>query len=145
MSAEERALNKERNARLAIERAETRFQAVTKETDRDIAKAYVALARLPDSAEELSGDIKEYENRSGKDSGLGKRGGRSGESDGMREGSMNLEGRALDQYLDDADWEARQRADGRRIVIPSFPLAGPVRATEKMAASEQKPWWRWRN
>ena len=35
----EQALDEERKARLAVERAETRFQAMTKETDRDVAKA----------------------------------------------------------------------------------------------------------
>ncbi|KAI1797346.1 hypothetical protein LXA43DRAFT_969322 [Ganoderma leucocontextum] len=145
LSPAEQALDEERKARLAIERAETRFQSLTKETDRDVAKAYVSLAGLPESTEELSGDIKEYEYEKGKDSGLRKRRVRSGQSDSAGEGSTSLDGRAMDQYFDDADWEARERAEGRKVAIPSFPLAGSSRATEKMAVGEQKPWWRWRN
>ncbi|PIL29765.1 hypothetical protein GSI_07970 [Ganoderma sinense ZZ0214-1] len=140
----ERALDEERKARLAIERAETRFQTMTKETDRDVAKAYIALANLPDHAEEY-GDVKEYEKGKENDKGLRKRRGHSGESDPVGEGSTSLEGRAMDQYFDDADWESRERTGGRKVTIPSFPLAGSSRVVEKMAAGEQKPWWRWRN
>ena len=144
----EQALDDKRRARLAVERAETRFQALTKETDRDVARAYVALAGLPGGAEEIEyGDIKEYEKGKDTDKGLRKRRGHSGESelDAVGEGSTGLEGRAMDQYFDDADWESHERAKGRRVTIPSFPLAGSSRVAEKMAAGEPKPWWRRRN
>nr|VWO99784.1 Phosphate:H symporter (Phosphate:H symporter, variant) [Ganoderma boninense] len=117
---------------------------MTKETDRAVAKAYIAIAGLPDQAEEY-GDIKAYEKGKEDDKGLRKRRGHSGESDAAGQGSTSLEDRAMDQYFDDGDWESRERTEGRKVAIPSFPLAGPSRVVEKMAAGEQKPWWRWRN
>ena len=110
---------------------------MTKETDRDVAKAYIALAGITDD-EPLAGNVKEYD----KDQGLRKRKGYVPEA---RFGESSLEGRAVDQYFDDGDWESRERAEGRRVTIPSFPLAGSSRVAEKMAAGEPKPWWRWRN
>ncbi|KAH9856480.1 hypothetical protein C2E23DRAFT_443062 [Lenzites betulinus] len=129
----EQAADEERRARLARERAETRFQSLTKETDRDVAKAYVALADLPDD----DGEIKGYE----KETGLRKRRVRTPGEDG-------LEGRATDQYFDDEEWEARERAEGRRAVLPAFPYAaagGPSRSAAKDAVGAEKSWWRWRS
>ncbi|TBU63094.1 hypothetical protein BD310DRAFT_870606 [Dichomitus squalens] len=140
LSPTERALHEERRARLALERSETRFQAMTKETDRDVAKAYIAIAGLSDSADDI-GDVKEYDKGDGR--GLRKRRPHAGELHG--EGDTGLEGRAMEQYFDDEDWVSRERAKGRKVAIPSFPVAGPSRVAEKMVAGEQKPWWRWRN
>ncbi|KAI0635686.1 hypothetical protein C8Q77DRAFT_1155458 [Trametes polyzona] len=136
LSPAEQAADEERRAKLARERAETRFQALTKETDRDVAKAYVALADIPDGKER---DFKEYE-----DAGLRKRRVRS--VDDVGEGS--LEGRATDHYFDDEEWEARERADGRRAALPPFPYAGgagPSRLTGQAAAEAEKSWWRWKS
>ncbi|RPD61112.1 hypothetical protein L227DRAFT_652880 [Lentinus tigrinus ALCF2SS1-6] len=136
LTATEQALDDERRARIAVERAHTRFQSMTKETNRDVAKAYVALASLPDDDLPMTGDVKEYD----KDKGLGERKTYMPEA-GL--GESSLEGRAVDRYFDDDEWEARERAEGRKVTIPSFPLFG--RAAEKQPAEEQKPWWRWRN
>ncbi|KAI0749557.1 hypothetical protein C8Q80DRAFT_1269421 [Daedaleopsis nitida] len=140
LTAAEQTLDEERRARFATERAETRFQSMTKETDRDVAKAYVALAGLPDGA-----DIKEYDKE--KDNGLRKRHARTS-ADGDGEG--NIEGRAMDQYFDDGDWEEREREEGRKATISPFPYfsqpAGSSRAAEKASAASlggQKSWWRW--
>ena len=113
---------------------------MTKETDRDVAKAYVALAGLRGDSDD-NGDIKEYDK--GEGSGLRKRRPHVGET--PAEGDTGLEGRAMDQYFDDEDWEAREHAEGRKVTIPSFPVAGPSRVVEKVTMGEQKPWWRWRN
>ena len=140
LTPEEQALDEERRARLAIERAETRFQSMTKETDRDVAKAYVALAGLPD------GDImKEHEKETA--NGLRKRRVRTSE-DGL--GESRLEERAMDHYFDDGDWESRERAEGRKAALSPFPYfsqsSASSRALEKMPAQDgQKPWWRWRS
>ncbi|KAI0649284.1 hypothetical protein C8Q79DRAFT_903898 [Trametes meyenii] len=136
LSPEQRVLDNELKARLARERAETRFQATTKEADRDVAKAYVALVGLPDTEE---GTLKEY----GKEQGLRQRRVRAGEDGG---GESTLEARAMDRYLDDDEWEARERAEGRKPGLPSFPYVGPAesrRSTGKVSA-EEKSWWRWR-
>ncbi|KAI0711891.1 hypothetical protein C8T65DRAFT_708031 [Cerioporus squamosus] len=117
------AQDEERRTRLVVERAETRFRSMTKETDRDVAKAY------------MLGDAKEYD----KGKGLRKRTpyGDSGV------GGSSLEGRAVDHFFDDEQWEARERAEGRNVRIPSFPYF--YRTTDKLPAEEQKSWWRWRS
>ena len=86
----EDALRAEREARRARERAEKRFQTVTKETDWRVAKAYVALA------EDTEDDP-------------------SGKEDASKKRTLetSTEGRATDQYLDDAEWEAQERREGR--------------------------------
>ena len=129
----EQTLDEERRARAAAGRAQARFQSMTKETDRDVAKAYIALAGITDD-EPLAGDVKEYD----KDQGLRKRKGYVPEA---RFGESSLGGRAVDQYFDDEEWEARERAAGRQVLIPSIPLSGrPANQT----AQVQKSWWRWR-
>ncbi|TFK87978.1 hypothetical protein K466DRAFT_489916 [Polyporus arcularius HHB13444] len=130
----QQSLDEERRARLAVERAETRFQSMTKEADRDVAKAYVALAGLPDE-EATAGDSKEYET----EKALRKR--RPYADAGL--GGSSLEERAVDQFFDDEEWETRERAEGRNMTIPSFPYLD--RTADKLPAEEQKTWWRWRN
>ena len=81
---------RELDAQHALERAETRFQALTKETDRAVARVYVALAGLPAAGDAVA--AKEAE-RSEKENVLRKRrvlG--QGTSGGASEGG--LEGRA---------------------------------------------------
>ncbi|KAL7279038.1 hypothetical protein ACG7TL_006872 [Trametes sanguinea] len=136
LSPAEQAFDEARRARLARERAETRFQSMTKETDRDVAKAYVALAGLPDG--EGSG-YKEYQ----EEKGLRKRRTRSG-NDGDAE--VSLEGRAMDCYYDDDDWEARERAEGRKPAFPSFPYALTASgSSQALQFSGEKSWWKWKN
>lgn len=135
MSPAELAADEERQARLARERAETRFQAMTKETDRGVAKAYVALAGLPDEA----GEIKQYE----KENGLRKRRVTSSEDDGA---GGYLEGRAMDRYFDDEEWEAGERAEGRNAALPPFPYVAAGESSRAVGkVSAEKSWWRWKN
>ncbi|KAI0671578.1 hypothetical protein C8Q78DRAFT_973005 [Trametes maxima] len=137
LSPEEQALDRERKARLARERAETRFQATTKEADRDVAKAYVALAGLPGAGEDT---LKEYE----KEKGLRQRKVRVSEDE---EGESSLEARAMDRYFDDDEWEAQERAEGRKPTLPLFPYVGTRESrhsTGKGSADGEKSWWRWR-
>ncbi|KAI0360123.1 hypothetical protein OH77DRAFT_1472199 [Trametes cingulata] len=139
LSPVEQALDEERKARIARERAETRFQTMTKETDRGVAKAYVALAGLPDGEES---DFKEYE----KEKGLRRRRARASHDDEDQE----LEGRAMDRYFDDEEWEARERAEGRKAALPSFPYA-PVAGSSRSGAQVrvngdgEKSWWQWKS
>ena len=104
------------------ERAEKRFQTVTKETDWRIAKAYVALAENADPSPLLKEDtFKKVQQDS------------------------SVEGRAMDQYLDDEEWEVQQRREGRGVHIPPFPYTASSR-TQKGKASEaaSSSRWRWR-
>ncbi|KAI9061008.1 hypothetical protein FKP32DRAFT_1576789, partial [Trametes sanguinea] len=134
LSSAEQALDEERRARLARERAETRFQSMTKETDRDVAKAYVALAGLPDG--EVS-DFKEYQ----EEKGLRKRRIRGSED---RDAKVSVEGRAMDRYYDDDDWEASERAEGRNPALPSFPYSLASSSSQSPQANGEKSWWRWK-
>lgn len=83
------------------------MQTVTKEADWRIAKAYVALASLPDhelkSKEGLQGERPER-----------------GPGEGVASGS--LQAQAVDHYLDDDEWEQRERREGRGVAIPKFPV-----------------------
>ncbi|KAI0787914.1 hypothetical protein C8Q74DRAFT_1197093 [Fomes fomentarius] len=140
LTAAEQALDEERRARLAIERAETRFQAITKETDRDVAKAYVALAGMPDVD-----DTKECKKETA--NGLRKRRVRM-PVDASGSGETGLDERAMDQYFDDDDWESREQAEGRKVSLQPFPYFSQQPTTRTAgnlsAQGDQKPWWRWR-
>ena len=111
---------------------------MTKETDRDVAKAYVALAGLPDGEGK---DYMEYE----KEKGLRRRRAHASEDDGT---GASVEGRAIDHYFDDDEWEGNERAEGRKPSLPSFPYvgAGPSRSTQTHPSKggEDKSWWRWK-
>ncbi len=113
---------------------------MTKETDRDVAKAYVALAGMPD----VDG-AKEYEKETV--NGLRKRRVRIPE-DASGSGEAGLDERAMDQYFDDDDWESREQAEGRKVSLQPFPYFSQqptTRTAGKMSAQgDQKPWWRWR-
>ena len=110
----------EREARRARERAEKRFQTVTKETDWRIAKAYVALAETVDSESLSKEDVSK-----------------------KAQLTSTVEGRAMDQYLDDEEWEARERHEGRGVHIPGFPLTSqPNSKKEKDPMSSSTSRWR---
>ncbi|KAJ8456954.1 hypothetical protein ONZ51_g11812 [Trametes cubensis] len=140
LSPAQQQVDEERRARLARERAETRFQTMTKETDRDVAKAYVALAGLPDGQGK---DCMEYE----KEKGLRRRRVHASEDDSDGAGA-SVEGRAIDHYYDDDEWEGNERAEGRKPSLPSFPYvrAGPSRSAQAHPSKggEDKSWWRWK-
>lgn len=85
------------------ERAEKRFQFVTKEVDWRVARTYVALAE-DDDGDQMEPDFKGKEGSSMKAS--------------MTRAGAPIEARAVDQYLDDEQWE---RANGVPIV-PQFPV-----------------------
>ena len=95
--------DRERESRRARERAERRLQTLTKETDWRVAKAYVSLAEGADEAAEY--EIKRKE----------------GEEVGKKTGRSSLEMMAVDRYLDDNEWEERERREGRGVNIPRFP------------------------
>ncbi|KAI0324582.1 hypothetical protein GY45DRAFT_1438966 [Cubamyces sp. BRFM 1775] len=136
LSPSQQQADEERRARLARERAETRFQTMTKETDRDVAKAYVALAGLPDGEGK---DHMEYE----KEKGLRRRRAHASEDDGA---GARVEGRAIDHYYDDEEWEGSERAEGRKPSLPPFPY-GPSRSTQTHPSrgGEDKSWWHWKS
>jgi len=91
--------------------AQVSLQHVMKETDDGIAQAYVALAEDSDSEEPDFAFIKA-----------------EGEKESRRVDPptrITLEERALDRYLDDDEWERRERAEGRGVHIQRFPIGGP--------------------
>lgn len=90
------------------ERATKRLQTVTKEVDWRVAKTYVALAEIPS---EDDGYGKEMEDKKRKPT-----------DDLSQSGGSSLEATAVDRYLDDDEWERRERHEGRGIHIPRFPL-----------------------
>ncbi|KAF7327896.1 LysM domain-containing protein [Mycena kentingensis (nom. inval.)] len=96
-SAEERA----REVRRIRERAEKKLQTLTKQTDWRIAKAYIALADDPDSVDAFQMKQKEL---------------------GGSAAGANLEAVAVDQYLDDDEWEAEQLRAGRSMHIQPLAL-----------------------
>jgi hypothetical protein len=122
-----------REARLARERAEKRLQTLTKEVDWRVAKAYVALADVPD----INAGVK------GKESALAL-GEDSSKSENTGVGAdFTLEGRAVDQYLDDEEWEGRERREGRTASIQPFPYF----AVGKHATREgnRRSFWPWKS
>lgn len=84
----------EEDARQTRVRAQIALQRLTKETDGGIAQAYVALAEDSD----LDPDVIPLKI----------------EGEKSRRGTT-LEERAVDLYLDDDDWERRERAEGRGV------------------------------
>ncbi|KIK62411.1 hypothetical protein GYMLUDRAFT_242591 [Collybiopsis luxurians FD-317 M1] len=104
-----------RAVRRTRERAEKRIQTITKEVDWRVAKAYVALAEEEDLDQfKAQHDLKQKENV----------GSKLGTQMGAGSHFSNLEMLALDRYLEDDEWEGRERREGRSIAIPSFPLTG---------------------
>ena len=102
-----------RAVRRTRERAEKRLQIITKEADWRVAKVYVALADEEDLDEfRAQYDLKQKENV----------GAQTGTQRGAGSHYSNLEMAALDRYLEDDEWEAGERREGRSATIPKFPL-----------------------
>jgi len=57
-------------------------------------------------------------------------------------GETTLEERAVDRYLDDDEWERRERAEGRGVHIQRLPIGGPRTSVGEKKA-EKSGWWRW--
>jgi hypothetical protein len=89
----------EEEARRERARAQVAFQRVTKETDDGIAQAYVALA-AEDS--ESGSDVLPLKVEGEK-------------AMSRRVVGRTIEERAVDRYLDDDEWERRERAEGRGV------------------------------
>lgn len=117
-------------ARRARERAEARLQSLAKEPDWRVARAYVALAEEPDSAD----DTKCKEGGS-----LRKRNVKGGDVSASGSEAGVLEERVLDSYMDDSEWEERERREGRAATLQGFPYFAGQRHREK----SRRPWWPW--
>jgi len=107
--------------------AKVSLQQVTKEADDGIAQAYVALAEGSDSEPDVA-SLKAEEEK---------------ESRRVAPTRITLEERALDRYLDDDEWERRERAEGRGVHIQRFPIGvGGPQVSSK--SGEKVGWWgRW--
>ncbi|PVF97266.1 hypothetical protein CPB86DRAFT_786067 [Serendipita vermifera] len=91
----------EREERRKQERAAKQFQFVTKEVDWGVAKTYVALVDDPDSSAAYGMKCKEM---------------------GRPDSGSNRPGMAIDQYLDDLEWEREQLKAGVSPKISPFPF-----------------------
>lgn len=111
---------RERLEARAKEKAAKRLQFVTKETDPRVAHAYVHLAEGDPDEEHSKEDEKK---RAPEDA--------------------DLQSRAVDRYLADAEWEADQRRQGLGPAIPPIPFFGDSRAgSSKAKGKERWSWWR---
>lgn len=128
---------------------------MTKETDWDVARAYVALAEQnldtdadDDSAAALEG--KEY----GREKMVARveEGGGGDDNGAPRPDGVSMEERAVDRYMDDDEWEERERREGRGVSIPRFPLFGGTMGSGSANTSGEKlkarqwtvpTWMRW--
>ena len=130
--------DEESKADIVRKRAEKKLQILTKEADWRIAKAYVALAE------------NDHEGREG----LDPRKETQGKTAGARSGgaARMLENRAIDSYLDDANWEESERQAGRGVFVPKFPLSfrqpeGGVKGRTSSTSNVRVPGlsgdWRW--
>ncbi|KAA1467459.1 hypothetical protein DENSPDRAFT_832513 [Dentipellis sp. KUC8613] len=109
-----------------IERAQKRFQFVTKEVDWRIARTYVALA----------------DGESPMHQGAGEKG-HEDVKDGSRlkqVGNPGREATAVDRYLDDEEWEANERRQGRGVHIQRIPGTGS-RAGESSSGTSRSSQW----
>ena len=125
---------KERETRRARERAEKRLQTLTREVDWRVAKAYVALADDPDEAENYGFKMKERSFAPTTDtSGAGL----------SRLGMM-----AVNRYLDDDEWEARERREGRMASVSRFPYSNHQSLERTKAKGKGRQvggsWWHWK-
>lgn len=121
----------EYQARRAREKAVKRLQTLTKETDWRVAKTYVALA-----------DIMSNEDDNDKEIEAKKRG---QTIDKPLQDGLSLEEAAVDSYLDDEEWERKERQEGRGVQIPRFPLLdGHASAADKQPALSRL-WSAWRS
>lgn len=82
--------------------------------DDGVAQAYVALAQDSDSEPDLASLKAEEEKKE------------------SRRVARTIEERALDRYLDDDEWERRERAEGRGVHIQRLPVGGQ-HAREKVS------------
>ena len=103
--------------------AQVSLRQVTKETDDGIAQAYVALAEDSDSEPDFASLKAEGEKK---------------ESRRVAPKRITLEERALDRYLDDDEWERRERAEGRGVCIQRF-----VPQVSVVPSSKGSLWGRW--
>jgi hypothetical protein len=107
-------------------RAQVAFQQVTKEMDDGIAQAYVALAEDSDSEPDVASLKAEGEKKE------------SSSSRRVARTRIALAERALDRYLDDDEWERRERAEGRGVHIQRLSIGRGQHGGEKVG------WWgRW--
>jgi hypothetical protein len=113
-------ISPEEDAQRTRAHAQVSLQGVTKETDGGIAQAYVALAEDSDSEPDVASLKVEGEK----------------ESRRVAPKRTTLEERALDRYLDDDEWERRERAEGRGVHIQRFPIGGP-----QVSKSGEKAGW----
>jgi hypothetical protein len=115
------------------------LQTLTKEVDWRVAKAYVAVADVPD----IDADMK-WKESSLRENGRNKSGAGSGK--GALNTALTLEGRAVDRYLDDEEWEERERREGRTAAVQPFPyFVDRKQGTGDGRSSSGRLFWRWKS
>ncbi|KJA26385.1 hypothetical protein HYPSUDRAFT_52658 [Hypholoma sublateritium FD-334 SS-4] len=123
---------RQREVHRVRERAEKRLQTLTKETDYRVAKAYVALADDADARATRGNKQKEV--------GAAATTARSGTP-----GPAELEAMAVEQYLDDDEWEAAERKAGRIPKARPLPFVANSSHRDAPESSKdgggRKGWW----
>jgi len=105
-----------REDKLTRERVEKRLQTLTKEEDWRVAKAYVALA--DDTCKQDVFALK------AKETGTSRISVKQPHSVSTTiNNQAALESLALNQYLEDEEWEQAERRAGRGVNIPNFPMS----------------------
>ena len=91
---------------------------LTKEADWRVARVYIALA----DGDDAERDAKMKEMATGSNSCAS---------------TSRLERYAVEQYLEDDEWEANERRDGRQPRLPSLP-------SSSAAPPKDRRWWPWK-
>ncbi|KAL5526075.1 hypothetical protein ACEPAG_7413 [Sanghuangporus baumii] len=148
----------ERERQIKLEKTAKRLQLITKEADWDVAKAYAVLAQPSSSSSSsssasLSADMRMRMNEyhmsrdgdhyhlrqpSSKDrNGMDEKSTRMDEKRNLCKGRGTMQERALDTYLEDNAWEARERAEGRGLPFASTSTAAPT--SHRLLVSSSTP------
>ena len=103
---------------------------MTKESDDGVAQAYVALA---EDSDPTGSDVLPLKVEGEK---VSRR---------VDRAKHTVEERAVDRYLDDDEWERRERAEGRGVYIQRVPVGGPQAGMATANRDGEKVgWWqRW--
>lgn len=111
---------------------------MTKEGDRDVARAYVALAETRLEDDDVDSGVAYEKELAEKEKEKIKERARTGVGECLEEV-------AVDRYMDDDEWEARERIAGRGVSIPRFPLFDPRPASSSSSGSGKWPMagWMW--
>ncbi|KDQ59058.1 hypothetical protein JAAARDRAFT_192612 [Jaapia argillacea MUCL 33604] len=118
-------LDKTLESKINSQKSLKRFQLLTKEVDVEVARVYLSLANPNHSQSPSQTPSSELPSQLGSSAYQPNPSSPSKRRSSLKEkerAHVSPEESALGQYLDDAEWEERERKEGRGVVIPRFPL-----------------------